>query len=151
MNIIVSACLIGLNTRYSGDSGTVEWINALAGAHVLIPVCPEQLGGLPTPRVPCERRGEQVVSKENVDCTAEFRYGAEAALRVARLNDCRAAILKQRSPSCGSGTIYDGSFTGIKVSGDGLTAELLKKNGILVFSEEEEAAFRAYIDACDRK
>ncbi|MDO4357132.1 MAG: DUF523 domain-containing protein [Clostridia bacterium] len=145
MNILVSACLIGLPTRYAGDGRDVDWIEALAGEHVLIPVCPEQLGGLPTPRTPCERRGSRVVSREGADLTAAFSAGAEHALRIARLNNCRAAILKQRSPSCGSGTIYDGSFSGTLIPGDGLTAALLKSSGLRVFGEADADACREWL------
>jgi len=137
MNILVSACLIGLNTRYAGDGNSIDWITALAGDHVLIPVCPEQLGGLPTPRVPCERVGAQVLDRNGADRTHAFRSGAEMALRVAQLNRCEVAILKQRSPSCGSGIVYDGTFSGTRIPGDGVAAELLKNAGIRVFSEED--------------
>ena len=137
MNILVSACLIGLNTRYAGDSNSIDWITSLAGEHTLIPVCPEQLGGLPTPRVPCERVGELVLDKNGADRTCAFRSGAEMALRAAKLNGCPVAILKQRSPSCGSGIVYDGTFSGTKIPGDGVAAELLKSAGLRVFSEED--------------
>lgn len=145
MNILVSACLIGLPTRYAGDGKNVEWIESLADTHVLIPVCPEQLGGLPTPRPPCERLAAGVFSKTGDDCTQAFSAGASHALRIARLSRCEAAILKQRSPSCGSGTIYDGSFSGRLIPGDGVAAGLLKAAGIPVFSEEDEAAFLAWL------
>ena len=146
MNILVSACLIGLNTRYAGDSNSVKWITGLAAQHTLIPVCPEQLGGLPTPRVPCERINGKVMNRDGADCTREFTAGAEMALRVAQLNGCRVAILKQRSPSCGSGIIYDGTFSGRKIPGDGVAAEMLKANGISVFSEEDADACLAWIE-----
>lgn len=139
MNILVSACLIGLRTRYAGDGNSIDWITALADRHTLIPVCPEQLGGLPTPRVPCERVGAQVLDKNGEERTHAFASGAEMALNVARLNHCSAAILKQRSPSCGSGVIYDGTFSGTKIPGDGVAAEMLKAAGMRVFSEEDMA------------
>lgn len=141
MNILVSACLVGLSTRYAGDGKQIDWIAALAKKHTLIPVCPEQMGGLPTPRTPCERVNQRVISQTGHDCTKQFASGAEMALMVAKLNGCAIAILKQRSPSCGSGTIYDGTFSGHLTAGDGVAAELLKANGITVFSEEE-------MDAC---
>lgn len=110
---------------------------ALAGRHDLVPVCPEQLGGLPTPRTPSERRGDRVVMNTGADVTEQYRRGAEAALRLCRLTGCEAAILKERSPSCGCGRIYDGTFTGTLTDGDGVTAALLKENGIKVYGESE--------------
>ena len=102
-----------------------------------VPVCPEQLGGLTTPRLPSERRGEQVVMRDGRDVTAEYRRGAEEALRLAELYGCRAAVLKERSPSCGCGRIYDGTFTGTLRPGDGVTAEMLKAHGMQVYGESE--------------
>ena len=108
--ILISACLLGVRCRYDGGSKPQEPILRLMEKYTLIPVCPEQLGGLPTPRLPSERIGAQVVMKDGTDVTAAYRRGAEEALRLARLFGCRRAVLKERSPSCGSGTIYDGSF-----------------------------------------
>lgn len=141
MNILVSACLLGLPVRYDGNAKCESWVEALAREHTLIPVCPEQLGGLSTPRVPCERVGDCVLSRDGDDRTAHFRKGAELALRIAQLNGCQVAILKQRSPSCGSKAVYDGTFTGKVVPGEGVTAELLRQHGIAVYSEEDENAF----------
>ena len=103
----------------------------------LVPVCPEILGGLPTPRTPSERQGERVMSKTGVDVTAAYQKGAEEALRLARLFGCRKALLKERSPSCGRGQIYDGSFSGRLIPGDGVTARLLQQEGIAVFGESQ--------------
>lgn len=103
----------------------------------LVPVCPEILGGLPTPRTPSERQGERVVSKTGADVTAAYRKGAEEALRLARLFGCRKALLKERSPSCGRRQIYDGSFSGRLIPGDGVTARLLEQEGIAVFGESQ--------------
>ncbi|WP_167958753.1 DUF523 domain-containing protein [Anaerosporobacter faecicola] len=136
MNIAVSACLLGVDCRYCGDSCKKEEIIQLKEKHHLVPVCPEQLGGLPTPRVPSERRGEQVVGKEGQDVTKAFHNGAEQALYISKLFDCKDAILKKNSPSCGFGMIYDGTFTGNKVPGNGVTAELFCENGIQVWNEE---------------
>ena len=105
----------------------------------LVPICPEQAGGLPTPRLPSERRGEQVVNRAGENVTEAFRRGAELALERALREGCRLALLKERSPSCGSGRIYDGSFTGTVIPGDGVTAEMLKKSGLTVCSETEFA------------
>ncbi len=110
--LLVSACLLGTPCRYDGKSKKNEAVCALAERFELIPVCPEVLGGLPTPRTPSERRGACVVRKDGRDVTAEYRRGAECALETARREGVLAAVLKERSPSCGSGEIYDGTFTG---------------------------------------
>ena len=136
MRILVSACLLGVACRYDGGSQPCEKILALAEKHVLIPVCPEQLGGLPTPRPPAEIREERMVNRMGEDVTASFRRGAEETLRLARLLRCEAAIFKARSPSCGCGSVYDGSFSGALISGDGVTARLLRESGIPVQTEE---------------
>ena len=135
--LLISACLTGVNCKYDGGSNALppEALAALQKRFALVPVCPEQLGGLPTPRVPRERVGERVVSRVGADVTDAFRRGAEAALRIAKENGCRKALLKTNSPSCGSGTIYDGSFTGRLVSGDGVAAEALKHEKIEVFGD----------------
>lgn len=135
--IICSGCLLGLACRYDGRSKPNEKVVALVKDNLLIPVCPEQLGGLPTPRAPAEQRREKVLTKEGKDVTAEFVRGAEEVLKLAKLYGTKLAVLKQRSPSCGCGRIYDGTFSGKIIAGDGVTATLLKKNGISVVSEEE--------------
>lgn len=135
--VLVSACLLGLRCRYNAEPVTNERVLALAETHTLIPVCPEQLGGLSTPRPPAERLGERVVSNDGTDVTSAFFRGAEETLLLAQTLDCRTAILKARSPSCGHGRIYDGSFSGTLIPGSGVTAELLAKNGIRVFTEDE--------------
>ena len=116
---------------------------ALMERYHLIPVCPEQLGGLPTPREPSERQGDAVRAKSGADVTAQYRRGAEQALHLARLYGCRAAVLKERSPSCGSGEIYDGTFSGCLTPGDGGPAALLTENGIAVYGESELEALLA--------
>ena len=140
-NILVSACLLGICCRYDGKGNPNESILALLDRDdvTLIPVCPEQLGGMSTPRIPSERRGGSVVNRAGDDVTACFAKGAEAALRIAELGHCRYAILKERSPSCGCGTIYDGTFSGSLAEGDGVTAELFKANGIPVYGESRIA------------
>lgn len=134
---IVSACLVGVACRYDGKSKPNLQVIALMQQGRVIPVCPEQLGGLSTPRAPAEKQGERVVTKEGQDVTAQFRRGAEEVVRLAKLAGCRKAILKARSPSCGRGRIYDGSFTGRLVEGDGVCAALCMENGIEVLTEEE--------------
>ena len=138
-NILVSACLLGICCRYDGKGNPNESILALLDRDdvTLITVCPEQLGGMSTPRIPSERRGDSVVNRAGDDVTACFAKGAEAALRIAELGHCRYAILKERSPSCGCGKVYDGTFTGTLTDGNGVTAELLLQAGIQVFGESQ--------------
>jgi uncharacterized protein YbbK (DUF523 family) len=102
-----------------------------------IPVCPEQLGGLPTPRACAEQKGNRVFAKDGRDVTEEFVKGAKEGLKVAKLCNCKEAILKSKSPSCGCGKVYDGTFTGDLVDGDGIFAKLLKQNGIGVRTEKD--------------
>ena len=141
--LLISACLLGVRCRYDGGSKPQPGVEELAGRYRLIPVCPEQLGGLPTPREPSERRADAVVTKSGADVTAQFRRGAEQALHLARLYGCKAAVLKERSPSCGSGEVYDGTFSGRLTPGDGVTAALLKANGIAVYGESDLDALLA--------
>lgn len=137
MKILISACLLGVRCRYDGASKPHPLAAELAKHHTLIPVCPEQLGGLATPRPPAERQGERVVAVSGVDVTEQYRRGAEEALRLCRLFGCEAAVLKERSPSCGRGEVYDGTFTGVLKEGNGVTAELLVANGIPVYGESQ--------------
>ena len=136
-NLLISACLLGVECKYSGGSNALpeETIEKLRTRYRLIPVCPETAGGLPTPRDPSERLGERVVSCRGADVTAQFKKGAEAALTLARRYGCTTALMKEHSPSCGSGLIYDGSFSGKLVKGDGCAAELLKAAGVAVVGE----------------
>lgn len=140
MTLLVSACLLGLPCRYDGAAKPAPQVLELMAEHRLIPVCPEQLGGLPTPRPPAECRDGRVINRAGWDVTAEYVRGAESALKLARLYGCRGAILKERSPSCGCGYIYDGSFSGTLIPGDGVTARLLKAHGIPVTGESCPAA-----------
>lgn len=132
--ILVSACLCGYRCRYDGDTKPNPEIQALVREGQALPVCPEQLGGLTTPRLPSERTPDnsRVLASDGTDVTEAFKKGAEEALRLAQLYGCARAILKARSPSCGLGTIYDGTFQGGLRQGDGITAELLTRNGIPV-------------------
>ena len=138
-HLLISACLLGAQCRYDGQSKPVLEMVALSEQFDLVPLCPEQLGGLPTPRTPAERIGDRVITKDGRDVTAEYRRGAECALETAQREGVLAAVLKERSPSCGSGEIYDGTFTGALTAGDGVTAELLKANGITVYGESEQS------------
>lgn len=139
VKILISTCLLGIACKYSGgDNARPALIDALrAAGHELVPVCPEVYGGLPTPRPPAERIGARVMTAAGADVTAAYRKGAETALKLARLTGCEAAVLKAGSPSCGHGTIYDGTFTGKKIPGNGVTAELLEQNGIRVYTDED--------------
>ncbi|BCS89277.1 DUF523 domain-containing protein [Pseudodesulfovibrio sediminis] len=134
---IVSACLIGMFCRYSGEVVSFGPAVELVRQGRAIPFCPEAMGGLSTPRKPCEIKDGRVVDSDGVDQTAAFRRGAEEGLRLAKLAGCTEAILKTRSPSCGCGIIYDGSFTSTCIQGDGVFAALLKEHGITVRSEED--------------
>ena len=136
-SVVISQCLLGVCCRYDGRSAANEAVRNEACARGWIPVCPEVLGGMTTPRAPSERLGGRVVNREGEDVTEAFQRGAEEALRIARLYGAKYALLKERSPSCGSGEIYDGSFSGTKCPGDGMTAAIFKENGIRVFGESQ--------------
>ena len=136
-NILVSACLLGEPCRYDGKSKPCERVITLKNTYNLIPICPEVMGGLPTPRTPSEICGERVLMKDGRDVTENYNRGAQKALEIARENACTVAILKEKSPSCGSGLIHNGSFDGGLVEGDGITTQLLKQNGIRVLGESE--------------
>ena len=135
--VLVSACLLGVPCRYDGRSVACGRVCDEAVRRGWIPVCPEILGGLPTPRCPAERREGRVITREGGDVTEAYARGAEQALSLARLYGVRAALLKERSPSCGRGRIYDGTFTGTLIAGSGVTAERLAQAGIPVFGESE--------------
>lgn len=144
--ILVSACLAGENVKYSGGNNAVpllcQWIEKHRDDVLL--VCPEVMGGLPVPRLPAEiqRHGAnpkdcRVVNKAGDDVTAQFRLGAEKVLALVKEHHITAAVLKESSPSCGSSTVYDGTFSGIKIPGSGITASLLMENGVKVISEKD--------------
>lgn len=135
--LLVSACLLGISCRFDGKSKPVKEVIALKDKYSLIPVCPEIMGGLPTPRIPCEIKNGRAINKNGEDKTAEYCRGSEEVLRMARLFGCDTAVLKARSPSCGNGQIYDGSFSGGLTAGDGICAKLLKANGIRVLNETQ--------------
>ncbi len=143
--LLISACLLGRACRYDGASRPHPLAARIAAdpRFFLIPVCPECDGGLPTPRIPAERVGDRVVNKDGVDVTESYRRGAAHALALAKEYGARAALLKERSPSCGSQEIYDGTFSGNLQKGQGVCCEMLRATGITVFSEEEEDAFFA--------
>ncbi len=135
--ILVSACLLGLPVRYDGQSKAVEKIVELAKDNILIPICPETLGGLPTPRIKSEIKDNLVMRLDGKDVTDNYLRGANITLEIAKLNKVDYCILKSKSPSCGKGLIYDGNFNGTLIDGDGITCKLLKENGFVVYSEED--------------
>ena len=135
--ILVSACLLGKNCKYTGGNNRHEKVLAWLAGKDYIPFCPEQAGGLSTPRPPSEIRGDRVFSVEGNDVTDNFRLGAEKALAVCVEQDVTGAILKEGSPSCGCHLVYDGTFTGKKIPGMGVTARLLQEHGIEVLSEND--------------
>ena len=141
--VLVSRCLFGERCRYDGASRPCPGIERLRERFVLVPICPECDGGLSVPRPAGERRGDLVVTKDGGDLTPFYRRGAEIALEKAKETGATLACLKSKSPSCGVGTIYDGTFSGRLTAGDGVTAELLKENGIAVFPDTELDAILA--------
>ena len=134
----MSACLLGEPCRYDGKAQPCEAAKALAGRYELVPVCPEQLGGLPTPRTPSEiLRDGRVVDCMGHDRTDAFLDGARAVLAIAQERGCERAVLKSRSPSCGVHEVYDGSFEGVVVPGRGIAADMLAKAGIEIADEHD--------------
>lgn len=133
---LVSACLLGVKCRHDGKSKTNKKILRLVKTKILIPVCPEIFGGLPTPREKAEIRGKKVITESGKDVTKYFKKGAEEVLKMAKLFNAKFAILKEKSPSCGVEKIYDGTFSGKLIRGSGITADLLKRKKIKVFSEK---------------
>jgi purine nucleoside phosphorylase len=138
--ILISACLVGINCKFNGENNLLnkDVLDEISKRFHLLFVCPEVYGGLSTPREPAEMKNGVVVCKfSGKDVSENFKNGAEICLKIAKLNGCKKAILKSKSPSCGSGQIYDGSFSKRLILGDGITAKLLKENEILVYSEDE--------------
>lgn len=135
--ILISSCLLGAACRYDGLSKPCCAAEKLQELYDCIPVCPEQAGKLPTPRIPAERIGNRVVTKNGKDVTKAYRQGAEYVLSLCEKYGIKTAVLKERSPSCGKGKIYDGSFTQTLTEGNGVCCELLLKNGIRVLGESE--------------
>ena len=139
--ILISACLAGINCKYSGGNNLNPNLRDLVNSGKAVPICPEQLGGLVTPRTPAEiikdsEENIKVITKTGTDVTKEYILGAERALAIAKALNIKTAVLQSRSPSCGCGYIYDGTFTKHLIVGNGITAELFMKNGIKVFSDE---------------
>lgn len=136
MKYLISACLCGVPCRYDGTAKNIPELADLVASGRAVLICPETEGGLPVPRPPCEIRNGRVMSVDGIDYTAAYTQGAQAALSLVQKHGVRAAILKERSPSCGTRMIYDGTFSGRRVRGMGLTAELLAEHGVRLYSEE---------------
>ena len=136
MKIMVSACLLGDNVKYDGTNNKNNDLIKYLKDYEIIKVCPEVLGGLTIPRSPAEIQDNKVINKDNIDVTKEYHLGAKKTLEIAKNNNIKIAILKERSPSCGSINIYDGTFTHTKIDGEGITTKLLKENGIIVLNED---------------
>ena len=144
--ILISACLLGRNVKYSGGNNLCPWLAKYYNTNDFIAICPECFGVLPIPRPPAEIQGgsgedvlngsAKVTDKEGKDVTQNFISGAQKALALAKKHNANYAILKARSPSCGCGTIYDGTFSGGKHPGNGVAAALLRQHGIKVYTEE---------------
>lgn len=132
---LISSCLVGINCKYNGSNTLQEKLRDLMLSGIAIPVCPEMLGGLSAPREPCEIVDGKVVGKSGKDYTKAFHDGAQKVLAMCQSLGITKVILQSRSPSCGYGKIYDGTFTGSFVEGNGITADLLSKNGIKVYNE----------------
>lgn len=135
--ILVSACLAGINCRYDGKNNIEQKVVKLVEEGKAFPICPEQLGGLPTPRSPAEISGKKVIDINGNDVTQKFVKGATETLKIAELLNCKKAILKQNSPSCGYGRIYDGSHSDKIISGNGLTSDILSNHNITILTEED--------------
>lgn len=135
--ILISSCLLGSNCKYNGSNNYNESIKLAFKDYQLIPICPEVFGGLSTPRNPSEIKNDKVISSTGDDVTEYFLKGARLSLYLAKENHIMYAILKQKSPSCGRGKIYDGTFSNNVIKGNGITTKLLEDNGIMVFTEED--------------
>lgn len=137
-NVLISACLLGVDCKYNGSNNKLddEIIHSLKEKYNLIPVCPEIMGGMPTPRNPVEITDGKVFDNDGVEFTKEFEKGSEEVLKLAKLYDTTIAILKENSPSCGSNYIYDGTFNHQKIKGKGIAAHKLSKENIKLFTEE---------------
>lgn len=135
--LLISACILGTNCKYNGKNNYNPLVEKLKERYILIPICPEEMGGLSTPRNPSEILNDKVISSKGDDVTNNFFDGANKALDIAKKENISKALLKEGSPSCGSNYIYDGTFTKTKINGMGITARLLKNNNIKIYTEDE--------------
>lgn len=137
MKIAVSACLVGKNTKYDGTNNYNKAVMEYLKDKEYILICPEVAGGLPTPRIPSERVKDKVINKENIDVTHNFIIGASKTLEELKKQNIELVVVKSKSPSCGYKQIYDGSFTGTIIEGNGVFTELAVKNGIQILTEKD--------------
>lgn len=137
MKVLVSACLLGDDCKYDGGNNRNESVIKFVAGHKVVPICPEVLGGLPTPREPSEMIGSRVINKEGISVDEQFCTGAKRALTIALENEVDMAILQSRSPSCGVNEVYDGTFTGTLIPGRGIFAQMLVDAGINVIDAGE--------------
>lgn len=147
--ILVSACLLGHPVRYDGKSMPLKemsWLQKLQKQNRLVVICPEQDGGLPTPRDPAERQQDKIITVNGQNVTRAFDNGAQKALDLCQQHNIKIALLKANSPSCGNKKIYSGQFNNTLISGQGVTAELLNKHNITVYSELEIQALKQKLE-----
>ena len=137
--LLISACLAGENCKYSGGNNFIgeTALASLGDKYELVSACPEVMGGLSVPRIPCERIGARVMNERGEDVTAQFKAGAELTADICERQGIKKALLKEKSPSCGSGRIYDGTFSHTVIAGDGVTAQRLRALGIALYGESE--------------
>lgn len=147
MNVLISRCLLGINCRYDGKNNKIKNLREKFPEINFIDVCPEVDSGMKTPRKPCEIKNSKVINIDGEDFTKEFEKGSQIALELCKKYKIKTALLKAKSPSCGKDYIYDGNFDKNLINGDGITCQVLKKNGIIIFSEKEIEDFCSYISA----
>lgn len=137
--LLISACLAGENCKYSGGNNFIgeTALASLGDKYELVSACPEVMGGLSVPRIPCERIGARVMNERGEDVTAQFKAGAELTANICERQGIKKALLKEKSPSCGSGRIYDGTFSHTVIAGDGVTAQRLRALGVTLYGESE--------------
>ena len=147
MNVLISRCLLGINCRYDEKNNKIKNLREKFPKINFIDVCPEVDSGMKTPRKPCEIKNSKVINIDGKDFTKEFKKGSQIALDLCKKYNIKIALLKAKSPSCGKDYIYDGNFDKNLINGDGITCQVLKKNGIIIFSEKEIEDFYSYISA----
>ncbi len=146
INVLISHCLLGEKCRYDGKANSFKALDSIKEKCTLFPICPEVSGGLSTPRNPSEIRDGRVYMNDGTDVTEHFQQGAKKALDIAVKHGCSVAILKAKSPSCGSGKIYDGTFSSTLTDGDGVTARILKEHGLMVFTENQTEDIMRFLE-----
>lgn len=134
--LLISACLLGKNVKYNGNNNKID-TSEIAKYIEFVPICPEVMGGLPIPRVPNERKNDKVINQIGLDVTKNYELGKDIAINIAKNNHIKYALLKSKSPSCGNDFIYDGTFSHTLINKSGVTAEALKKIGVIVFNENQ--------------